>query len=208
MATALVSEQRAHRRPVTMLAVDLRAANGSWPATIRNLSPQGALVQVSADLEIGAVVVLSRGSNHVAGEVRRRGAQGLGISFHEPITVPDWLQSIDSSSTSRTGNRNPHDRAREADTLSRATILCRVREEMAYISRLIEGVAGQLADDPILRVRHSSRIQELCMSEQMIQELAAILEFDCSADAVQTNATGPMRQRLLRASIVAVASGR
>lgn len=205
MATALVSEQRAHRRAVTMLTANLRAANSSWPAIIRNLSIQGALIQTRADLEIGAAVVLSRGSHCVAGAVRRRCSEGFGIRFEEPVDVPAWLQSINSNST---GKRNTDDECPNAHTVSPAIILCRVREEMAYISRLIEGVAALLADDPILRVRHSSRLHELCMSEQMLRELGAVLEFDCSADAVQANATGPMRQRLLRAPIVGVGSCR
>lgn len=207
MATALVSEQRAHRRSVTMLTANLTVANSSWPATIRNLSVQGALVQTAAKLEIGVEVVLSRGSHDVAGAVRRRCSEGFGICFREAINVADWMQSIDTATTNRKGTREADGHA-EAQTLAPETILSRVGEEMAYISRLIEGVASLLAEDPILRVRHSSRIQELCMSEQMLQELGAILESDRSADAVQANATGPMRQRLLRAPIVAVASCR
>lgn len=205
MATALVSEKRTHRRAVTMLTADLTVANRTWPATIRNLSVQGALVQTPANLQIGAGVVLTRGGHRVAGEVRRSGTEGFGICFDEQINVPDWLESIDSSSTGRRGDRSSGDRHSDSHSVPPEIILSRVREEMAYISRLIEGVALLLAEDPILRVRHSGRIQELCIGEQMLQELSAIL-VDCSADAVQVNATGPMRQRLLRAPIVAVGS--
>lgn len=207
MATALVSEQRTHRRAVTILTADLTVAGRTWPATIRNLSAQGASVQTSANLEIGAGVVLSRGDRRVAGEVCRSGTEGLGICFHEQINVPDWLESIESSSTSRRGNKSSGDGHSDSHSVPPEIILNRVREEMAYIARLIEGVASLLAEDPILRVRHSGRIQELCIGEQMLQELSAIL-VDCSADAVQVNATGPMRQRLLRAPIVAVGSCR
>lgn len=208
MATALVSEQRADRRAIMMLNAELANANRSWPATIRNLSAYGALVETEADLEIGAAVVVSRGSRRVAGEVRRRCVEGYGICFHEPIDVRNWMQSNESSSASRGGNRDPNARCPKAHLLRPETISCRVREELAYISRLIESVASLLAEDPILRVRHSDRIQELCISEQMLRELAAILEFDCSPDSVQANATGPMRHRLLRSPIVSVGSRR
>lgn len=204
MATALVSEQRTHLRAVTMLTADLSVANTSWPVTIRNLSIRGALVQTAASVDVGEAVVLSRDRHCAAGEVRWRSADSVGIMFHEPINVPDWLHSKDSSCTSRAGKRDLGSECPEADALPPDTIACRVREEIAYISRVIEGVAGLLAEDPILRVRHSSRIQDLCMSEQMLRELGVILELDCSADAVQANATGPMRHRLLRERIASL----
>lgn len=75
----------------------------------------------------------------------------------------------------------------------------RVCEETAYVSRLVEGVAELLLQDTILRVRHASPIRNFCAGEQMLRELAAVLELGCSADAVLAKVTGPMRQRLLRA---------
>lgn len=196
MTARLVAEQRTDRRAVTMLTAEITVGAATWRAKIRNISTGGALVEGVPITELGTQVVLSRGPQCAAGEVIWRGTDALAIQFNEPIDVAEWLQSGDShsrtSKPSQVGNDGcPHD-------LPTEIIASRVREEMAFVSRLVEGVADLLSEDPILRVRHAPRIQELCVGEQMLSELITVLERGCSADAVLANATGPMRQRLLR----------
>lgn len=199
MVAALTAEQRTHGRAVTLLTAEIKVGDEKWPARIRNISLAGALVEGIPSGDVGTQVVLSRGSAHAAGEVLWRDTDALAIRFHEPIDLAEWLESRTSS-----GNSMDHDlgniQSRHED-VSAEIIACRVREEMAFVSRLVEGVAGLLSEDPILRVRHATRIQELCMGEQMLNELSAVLERGCSVDAVLANVTGPMRQRLLRARI-------
>jgi hypothetical protein len=199
MTAALVSEGRCHFRPNSMLAGSLSAGGSIWAVTIRNLSVRGASIEGEISVDIGTSVVLSRGPHQVAGEVRWQSARSVGIWFHEPVNVADWLQSVDSSGTEPAEKESSNSGGRHFDDLPSSIIASRVREEMAFVARLVEGVAELLSEDPILRVRHATRIQELCMGEQMLNELSAVLELGCSADAVFANVSEPMRQRLLRA---------
>lgn len=204
MTARLVAEQRTDRRAVTMLTAEVAVGSATWPARIRNISTGGALIEGVPVTERGTQVVLSRGQQCAAGEVIWCDPEALAIQFNEPINPAEWLRSGDSS-----GERSRHREVRDdcrPDDLPTEIIASRVREEMAFVSRLVEGVADLLSEDPILRVRHATRIQELCVGEQMLTELIAILERGCSANAVVTNATGPMRQRLLRGKMRTVDS--
>lgn len=196
MAAALVAEHRTHGRAVTMLAAEIKVGDAKWPTRIRNISIGGALVEGVPIGEIGTQVVLSRGRRCAAGKVLWRSTDAFAIQFNEPIKVAEWLQSGDSSSGRSTHQEVGNDSRR--DDLPTEIIASRVQEEMAFVSRLLEGVADLLSEDPILRVRHATRIQELCVGKQMLTELVAVLERGCSADAVLANVTDPMRQRLLR----------
>lgn len=74
----------------------------------------------------------------------------------------------------------------------------RLIEEIGFVSRALHGVADVLSRDAILRIRHAPRVQELCISEQMLIEIAAVLEQASKLPAVERHVTGPMRRRLLR----------
>lgn len=209
MGAALVAEQRTYRRTATMLNGEISIGDTTWPAKIRDISAYGALVQSDAMAQEGASVVLSRGPRCVAGEVRWRGTNALGIQFAEPVDVAEWLDSQDARGTgSREKNVPNHGCRNTMEVLPPDVVACRVREEMAYVSRLIDGVAELLSEDPILHVRHATRLQELCIGKQMLNELAAVLELGCSADAVLISVSGPMQQRLLRARMPGIGSCR
>lgn len=202
MRSALVAEQRSYRRTNTMLNGEISTGDRTWPAKIRDISPYGALVETDAIALERASVVLSRGPRRVAGEVRWRSTNALGIQFALPVDVEEWLESHDPRGTGSSQQNVPNrGRRHPKQVLSPDVVACRVREEMAYVSRLIDGVTRLLSEDPILSVRHATRIQELCTSKHMVNELANVLDLGCSADAVLTHVSGPMQQRLLRAQM-------
>ena len=209
MGGALVEEQRSYRRAATMFNGEISAGDTSWPAKIRDISAYGALVQSDAIAHEGASVELIRGPRRVAGEVRWRGAGALGIRFAEPVNVEEWLECQVARGLSSRQENLPNNGCRHPqEVLPSDVIAYRVREEMAFVSRLIDGVAELLSEDPILHVRHATHLQELCMGRQMLNELINVLELGCSADAVLTSVSGPMQQRLVRAQIPEIGSCR
>jgi len=63
---------------------------------------------------------------------------------------------------------------------------------------VLSAVAGVLSEDPILRVRHCGRMQELSIAAEMLKQLSTVLLSDDKITTIQTCVTGPMKQRMLR----------
>ena len=190
------TESRTARRTNTLLAADALIGTTRWPVKIRNMSRFGAMVETSATVSTNSSIVLKRGAMHVAGEVRWRREGLLGVRFFEPTVVEEWLgvpireaiASVDSIPTLPAS----------AEDLSDNILTKRIAEELGYIERLIAAVAGFLGEDPILRIRHCTRIQELSMAAEMMEQLSIVLISDDKMASIESSVTGPMKQRMLR----------
>lgn len=166
-----------------------------WPVRIRNISECGALVESDVKVDVKCSIMLDRGPLRVAGEVAWHREGLFGVRFFEPLDFHEWVGTPRKAEIAAA--RSPS-YSQTADTLTDEVLTRRLCDEISYVSRVIRAVAEGLSEDPILRVRHASRLQQLCIGEQMLSEIASILPEDQKAAAIKTKATGPMRSRLCR----------
>lgn len=191
------SDSRRAQRVNTLLAADALVGDTRWPVKIRNMSPLGAMVETSVKVDLNASIVLKRGILHAAGDVRWRRDGLFGVRFFEPAALKEWL-----GVPTREAIALLHDGSAEDDQLSECVsdlvLIGRVAEEIGYVERLISAVAAFLSEDAILRLRYCARIQELSMAADMLKQLSAVVLSDDKISTIETDVTGPMRQRMLR----------
>ncbi|MEO7635792.1 MAG: hypothetical protein ABIS38_09145 [Sphingomicrobium sp.] len=85
------SEQRVERRNNLFVVAVLHWPGAPVAVRIRNMSPNGALVEGAGLPDVGTAVRLSRGQRNVAGELMWRGEMHAGLQFSAPVNVADWL---------------------------------------------------------------------------------------------------------------------
>lgn len=152
------------------------------------------MVETDTPVVAGKEVGLERNGNSAQGAVVWNRPGLIGIRFNQPIYIDRWLGL---SARPRAETWQPVQVALK-ESSPEQQVLERLAEELAFIERSLNGIADLLSDDPILRVRHASRIQELCLGEQMLREICGILKAEHKVSAIKKNATGSMRNRLLR----------
>jgi len=196
-AAAKDMQTRAAQRVNTLLVAEALVGNARWPVKIRNISQFGAMLESPTRLDLKTSVVISRGSLRAAGEVVWSRDKSVGMRFFEATNVEEWIgvSTSDAAASFQTSGRlEDH----FSNPLTDEIAAIRISEELDYVARMTSSVSAMLSDDPILRVRHCGRIQELVMAADMLHQLAAVIVSDDKFGAVETRVTGPMRQRMLR----------
>ena len=134
--------------PVTMIC-DGQETSGE----VLNLTGFGALVHCTILPAVGATVRLLRGNRQATGEVIWSDEERFGLRFAGAISVRDWL-SPDAGGT--------------AWKDSKPDAASRVMQDLLLVSRLIDDLGHDLADDPDTAERHFSKIQNLDVAVQML----------------------------------------
>lgn len=176
-------EARANARSNMFLAAVLRGDNFSAPVKVRNMSPNGALVEAAAVPDRGAEVQLIRGSMIVPATVIWSAAGRCGLRFGSLACVRDWLTPVSNSvqqqvddavrllklgavpmprSAVQSGDRKPAPEEFGRDLRSAA--------------RLIEMLGDVLSSDEQVLSRHGDRLQNLDIALQMIAAVAEALD--------------------------------
>lgn len=197
VSVARDAESRKAERINTLLAADARVGDKCWQVRIRNMSQFGAMVETPVKVDIKTSILVKRGALHAAGEVVWRRDGVFGVRFFEPADVREWLGVSTHEAVASIGHP-PELKTQAADAPSDAALTFRIAEEIAYVERVLSAVAGVLSEDPILRVRHCGRMQELSIAAEMLKQLSTVLLSDDKITTIQTCVTGPMKQRMLR----------
>ena len=87
-------ENRIEGRSNVFLSGTLDASGVSFAVRIRNLSPNGALVEAAKLPRAGTTVRLLRGSLSATGEFAWHGGGHGGIKFQRSIEVARWVQRV------------------------------------------------------------------------------------------------------------------
>ena len=85
---------RAEGRANVFLGAVLDSGAGSVPVRVRNISPNGALIEGPILPAPGARIRLARGTLHATGTLAWEAQNHAGVSFEEPIDVHAWVQRI------------------------------------------------------------------------------------------------------------------
>lgn len=197
MALAVQQSGRAQPRTNTFLSATALVGEAKWTIRLRNISVAGAMVESDFKPVIGSSLTICRGNLRAEGVVVWCQHETFGVRFLRPLRIQEWV-SVPARLAISSAAPSPTRGDAASDELTNGVILQRLMDELSFISRSIEAVGDLLTNDPILRVRHASSIQQLCISSQMLNEVTLVLKSDDKCLAVEQNVTGPMRNRLLR----------
>jgi len=166
MRVAAQSQRREQERHNALLAATISTGVASWPVRLRNISAHGACIESDTKIDVVTTVFLDRGALQAAGEVvwRREGA--FGIKFSTAIVLEQWIKLRTEAAVEPAPAQPPPCSSADAEVISG-----RITEEITYVARMIAHAAEMLSRDPILRIRHADRLQELCICETMLNEL-------------------------------------
>lgn len=184
-------ELHARRQPRSsmFLACVMLAGPGSAPAKIRNLSPNGALIETPVVPPVGTIVDLIRGSLSARGEVMWQSENRCGVRFSSQVSVSDWLKTPAASQQSRVDElvalvktgplpdaNSRSDDLRPTKPRSREKLI----DDLAAAISLIRVLDQELGSSHETLVRHAGVLQNLDIAVQMLGTIAAELSRDGS----------------------------
>ena len=169
---------------------------------VRNLSASGALVEGTKLPVTGDATILQRGSLSadctIVWQVGGRG----GLRFISPIDLADWVPGWTAEAPAKLDHPAAVVPAREpaASGAIDPGLLRRAADELAFVSRRLEVLGSDLTDDIHVVMRHTTSLQELDISMQILGHLAVVLVAKRPADAVDAIGMTDLRRRLQRKS--------
>ena len=90
------SSRRSEQRTNILILATFATAAMNGPARIRNLSPNGALIEADELPNVGERIRLRRGVLSVAGKVVRQEGKQVGILFDRSTAIEAWLSAGNS----------------------------------------------------------------------------------------------------------------
>lgn len=200
---------RLYPRKNLFLMATLVVGGANRAVRVRNLSASGALVEAARLPPSGGRAILQRGGLHAECELVWQADGRGGLKFATPIDLADWIPGASAQ------NQMQVDRAiadaaatRGADPSSSAApdplaeidpgLLRRTADELAFVSRRLEALGSNLANDPHVVMRHATSLQELVLSMQILGHISRLLVADRPEEVVNAIAMTDLRRRLQR----------
>jgi hypothetical protein len=173
------SESRFSERANLFVMAAIFVGLASEPVKMRNLSPDGALIEGASLPQLGTKVRLCRANLEVDGEIMWCVGGRAGLRFQSPVVVADWLpagsakvaqQRVDQlvQKFKHVGRNNSPSSATIAEIDGK-----RIDQvELVHLKAAIESLAEDLAADPAIVERHWSKLQTLDIVGQALGKLA------------------------------------
>ncbi len=176
---------------------------GSNAVRVRDLSPSGARIEGVGLPDVGTPVTLRRGDLLARATIVWRNARGVGLHFEPPLRIERWMPVL---ATSEQGNAEASDGTilpfpsakASAPEEEDAVLPQRLAEELAYVVRLLESLKEDLCAEPLLALRHATKLQNLDVSAQILGNVAAVLIADEPDRAIDSIKMPSLRKRLQR----------
>lgn len=201
--------QRAPRTNL-YLAASLLGVSNQVPVTVRNLSSTGALIEARKMLDNEDMVTLVRGSLRAVGSLVWRDGRRGGISFVHPIDLSAWVPGPSGRGQLRVDRIIAESRTHEAvartkpdvtPTLSQSNLMHRIGEELAFASRRLQALSGDLAEDPAVIFRYGAQLQDLEITTQVLGHLARLMTAEAPETQLHTIGRQDLRRRLERSTV-------
>lgn len=184
------------------LAAAIESDAVSGPVRIRNLSGSGAMLEGAALPACGEQVVLRRPDLQIRGVVVWSAGSRCGVRFDGNITVSEWVHGKRSGNGAALRDGAPAPPGEAAGPFDPASVPedldRRLAEEIAFVQRLLDSIAGVLADERLLVQRHPGAVQNFDLAGQILWHVAAILRSDNRAAAIHAIGIDDLRARLTR----------
>ena len=202
-----------------LLAATIEAGTLKAPVRIRNLSEGGAMLEGAALPDVGTEFMLRRLEIEIGGSVIWRESGRCGVAFNGKVSVDEWSAGVPHSpragvrgqarvdeiqSVLRSGGQLPIDAPSPISLTKPITpgeLSRRIAEEIDYAWRLLDAVADELSDDPVLLQRHGDALQRFDIACQMITHLGAVVGAPDRMAAIESVTMEDLRTRLLRKAI-------
>lgn len=222
VAPAAHPEVRCDKRTNIFLCATLRFDGRVAPVRVRDLSPDGALIEGDVLPERETKVTLERGSVFADATVAWRSATRFGLHFCVPLPVAAWWPGREVPRTQvdvdwtvaevraemAAAQSAPAPRNDRADcALERllapppdpAVILPqRIAEEFAFVVRTLRGLGEELSLESVVAARHDAKLKLLNRTATLIAQLALLQQAANPMGALNRIGDDDLRRRLLR----------
>jgi hypothetical protein len=165
------------------------------PVKVRNMSPTGALVESPVVPPMGTKVHLIRGSYSAEGRVVWADKTRCGLHMASQVNVRDWLSPPTNAEQQRVdqivalvkagavpipaGALNGRS---ERPEVPPALTTDQLTHDLGLVSRLIEDLGDDLAEEPETLMRHEIKLQNLDIAMQMLAAICSELSADDRGD--------------------------
>lgn len=165
------------------LASVLRVGREQAPVRVRNMSPNGAMVESPLIPGVGSVVHLMRGGLTAKGIVVWTSHKRCGLYFPSEVSVQAWLasptkveqQRVDNIiALVRSGAIPPSTElvaANDPDPRTRAQLV----DDLGAVVDLMQGLEDELTSSMATLERHGMKLQHLDIAMQMLRAVASEL---------------------------------
>jgi len=172
-------EHRAESRSNIFVTATLYASGGSTPVRIRNLSPNGALVEAAGLPASGSPMRLSRGSLSIAGEIIWVAGSRAGLHFTSGVAVADWLPHGNRGNGQQLVDELVHQArlgtppANPSDPPPARSAIPATADELRAYQEMLERAGDDLAADRSIAARYLTALQLIDGVAQALAKLAA-----------------------------------
>ena len=180
-----VGDKRMQPRSSMFLAAVMRAGMEQAPVKVRNMSPNGAMVDTSLAPTRGTSVDLMRGPLIARGTVIWSSGNRVGLRFSSDVSVKEWLAPPTAVHQQRVdeivalvkagglpqGDPASADRAASQEARKHEQLV----DDLAATMRLLSDLEVDLASCDETLARHAMKLQNLDIAMQMLQAVAAEL---------------------------------
>lgn len=171
----------------------------SGPIKIRNMSPNGALIEGNALPRIGEQVSLRRGDLSAAGRIIWREPGKAGLRFDHDVQVTKWLPAAGGKQqqVDRTFDELKADPGLGANPSTvRAEAVPANGWELLDLAGALDALADELAGDAEVVAHHASSLQTLDIASQQLRKIAASMANGSSKNPHDLSACASQRVRV------------
>lgn len=175
------ADARAQPRSSLFLAAVLEAGVERSPAKVRNMSPNGAMIESPITPPVGTAIRLMRGELIAQGVVIWSLTNRCGVLFSSKISIKEWLAAPSKAQQQRVddmvalvkaGGSSGHGEAIADGPRSHAQLV----DDLAQIVKLMQGLEDELSSSTATLERHGSKLQNIDIAMQMLRAVAAELD--------------------------------
>ena len=175
-------DARGEPRSSMFVAAVLRTGREQAPVKIRNMSPNGAMIESPLTPPPGTKVQLIRGVLLAQGTITWSSNSRCGVRFASELSVKEWLaaptraeqQRVDQIvSVVKTGALAASGADTGGSEASRSSMSPeRLRDDLGAVDRLLQDLEDDLASCDQTLARHGMKLQNLDIAMQMIRAIA------------------------------------
>lgn len=185
------SQRDARRQPRSSLFLTavMQSEGEQVAVKIRNLSPNGAMIDASMVLPVGASIKLVRGKLIATGNTVWVVGGRIGLQFASGLNVSDWLAAPDKAEQRRIDDvvsliragALPESKSHDVHSYPSSRVSGeQIAEDLGTVVDLIQQLEDELSDSHDTVARHGDKLQNLDIAVQMLRSIAR--QFASSVD--------------------------
>jgi len=170
--------ERAHPRTSMFVLASMASARASGPVKVRNMSPDGALIEGATLPGVGDSLSLRRGELNASGRIVWQDGGKAGVRFDHHVQVADWLPA--GAARQQLVEQTVHELKNIPATPAPEPAAPRApvapspveRVDLLETADALDALADALAENPQVIVDHSTRLQVLDVAAQLLRRCA------------------------------------